>query len=133
MTAQQSQREYIIIEDDIHTAIFRLQKEGWRPDGAWLNQFLRFRPHTPTPDTMTISVKEFEQYIKDKQEQAAHIATLATYDEVLYNIDGETGFYCFPDPKSTLGNGMSQFVLLEDLIKLVNTPRQSTTVAQEDK
>jgi hypothetical protein len=121
MTAQQSQREYIIIEDDIHTAIFRLQKEGWRPDGAWLNQFLRFRPHTPTPDTMTISVKEFEQYIKDKQEQAAHIATLAT------------GFYCFPDPKSTLGNGMSQFVLLEDLIKLVNTPRQSTTVAQEDK
>jgi hypothetical protein len=26
------------------------------------------RPHTPAPDTMTISVKEFEQYIKDKQE-----------------------------------------------------------------
>jgi hypothetical protein len=35
------------------------------------------RPHPHAPDTMTISIKEFEQYTKDKQEQAARAATLA--------------------------------------------------------
>jgi hypothetical protein len=40
--------EYIISETDIHKIIFRLQKEGWCPPEAWINQKLRSRP-APAP------------------------------------------------------------------------------------
>jgi hypothetical protein len=69
--AQQPQREYTILGSEM---------KGF-DHVVWLKPLFkkcRSRPHTPAPDTMTISVKEFEQYIKDKQEQAARAATLAT-------------------------------------------------------
>jgi hypothetical protein len=58
----------------------------------------RSRPHTPAPDTMTISVKEFEQYIKDKQEQAARTATLAAYERFMQAIE-----YRFDDTNNGRG------------------------------
>lgn len=39
------QSEYIITDDVIHGILFRLQKEGWRPNEAWLNQTLRSCQH----------------------------------------------------------------------------------------
>lgn len=43
-------KEYIITDDDIHRAIFRLQREGWKPDEAWFNKTFRSRPHTPASE-----------------------------------------------------------------------------------
>jgi hypothetical protein len=84
MTAQQPHREYIITEEQVQTVhhLFSIPDHAM-DDADYMMQeeivaAIRTRPHTPAPDTMTISVKEFEQYIKDKQEQAARAATLAT-------------------------------------------------------
>lgn len=46
--------------------------------------------------------------------------------ELLVGLENEKlGFYCFPHPKATLGNGLSRFVLLDDLTSLVESLRGS--------
>jgi hypothetical protein len=68
-------------------------------------------PHNPAPDTMTISVKEFEQYIKDKQEQAAHIATLKTLDkiEAWCKMEWKSVEYLDEEPKDIIRNEIIAF------------------------
>jgi hypothetical protein len=88
---------------------------------------IRSRPHTsaPAPDKCHIGLtfEQCQEVSAREKAEAAKAAREQVLKDLLYNIDGETGFYAFPHPKSTIGNGLSRFVLLDDLTALVESLR----------
>ena len=74
-------------------------------------------------DLIWMTGKQRDDLITEAARTAALAENKRVLDDLLYSIDGETGFYCFPHPKATLDNGVSRFILMEDLCALVASLR----------
>jgi len=122
-------KEYIITEEQLHSLEVcggntdcdgcEYSAPGFRCTPGMVASDIRSRPHTsaPAPEHMVSAYAHGKvDGAKAEREQFAK--------ELLYNIDGETGFYVFPHQKATAGNGLSRFVLLDDLTALVKSLRQ---------
>lgn len=88
------------------------------------DDYVRSRPH-PSAQTPAGYTGEdiFGPFIHEHNLKVAKAAREQFAKELLYNIYGETGFYVFPHPKATAGNGLSRFILLDELTALVESLR----------
>jgi hypothetical protein len=106
------------------------------------------RPAPPAPESLCegctaedemcgkVPSECYSRYQENIEKAKAHDAQVAKAErekvlkDLLYNIDGETGFYVFPHSKATIGNGLSRFVLLDDLTALVESLRAQQEAEQ---